>query len=50
MRPHRIALLLAAIAALGWALVADSGGRLPWLPNLTAAAATALVAYVYLRR
>ena len=49
MRRARIFLLLGAICAVGWALVANrSGYRLA--PNLTAAAALLLVALAYLRR
>ncbi|WP_457638354.1 hypothetical protein [Oceanithermus sp.] len=52
MKPAaRLILLLAANAALFWALVANRSGQgLPLLPNLTALLALLVVAYVYLKR
>ncbi|GEM_PF-5240698 len=47
---QRIVLLLAAIAALAWALSSDAGGGLPPLPNAAAAIMLIAVAFVYLRR
>ncbi|WP_457631104.1 hypothetical protein [Oceanithermus sp.] len=50
-RPARLLLLLAANAAVAWALVANRGGHgFAWLPNLTALAALLLVGLAYLRR
>jgi len=45
----RLLMLLAASLVVGWALVANrSGSGLPLLPNLAAALAVGLVAYVYI--